>query len=168
MIEATFAPTLRPALDWLQLVERRSGQRAALMRNIAGIMLDEVEENFARQGRPRWAELKVVSLKRGAGYRILQDTGRLAASITQAFDANVARVGTNVAYARIHQLGGRTKPHVIRARNARALGIPGIGARRSVQHPGSNIPARPYLVITAGGWEEISRAGEAYLRGLIA
>jgi len=94
-----------------------------------------------------------------------------------------ARVGTSVVYARIHEFGGTTRPHLIVAKNAKALGPfvrkgqggvlrlleavgPGtrtkagaftrrftrsaagrgiLGFAKSVQHPGSVIPARPYM-----------------------
>lgn len=174
----------QPVLDVFGQITRRMAGKPALMREVAGIMFDEVEENFAQQGRPRWVELKSVSLKRAgyqrdkkgrhalgrnrtAGYSILQDTGRLASSIVQAFDAHSATVGTNVVYARIHQFGGTTRPHTIRAKSARALAIPGIGFRKSVQHPGSHIPARPFLAISQSGEAKIIRAGEAFLRGVI-
>ena len=167
-------------------ITRRMGGKPALMREVAGIMLDEVEENFMQQGRPRWLDIKSVTLARAGytrtktgkqiflkrnskpGYSILQDTGRLAGSITKAFDATHASVGTNVVYAAIHQFGGQTKPHVIRAKNAKALALPGLGFRKSVNHPGSKIPARPFLTITAAGEAKIIRAGEAFLRSVIA
>lgn len=164
MIEAVW--TDDRALIRLDLVIRRSGARQALMRGIAGDMADAVEENFAQQGRPRWAELRSVGVSRGAGYRILQDSGRLAASITRSFDDSTARVGTNVVYARIHQFGGRTKAHVIRAKNKRALYTP-FGPRKKVNHPGSVIPARPFLSLTESDLQKIGRRGEAFLRSLI-
>lgn len=167
-----------------QIIRRSGGGTRGLMRDVAGIMLSEVEDNFAAQGRPRWLELKSVNLARAGyskskagkwafrkrnskpGYMILQDTGRLASSITQAFSADSASVGTNLVYAAIHQFGGRTKAHLIRAKNARALATP-YGPRKSVQHPGSVIPARPFLTISQAGEGKILRVGEAFLAGVI-
>ena len=51
-------------------------------------------------------------------------------------------------YARIHEYGGKTKPHQIVAKNAQALAFEWKGQLRffhSVNHPGSNIPERSYL-----------------------
>jgi len=84
-----------------------------LMKNIAGIMADAVEENFKQEGRPEWAKLKdsTIKLRTQKGYwpgKILQMRGELAASITSNYDESSALVGTNKAYARIHQLGGET------------------------------------------------------------
>lgn len=77
--------------------------------------------------------------------------------------------GLNVPYAAIHEFGGKTKAHVIEPLKAQILAWKGIGpalparsratgrlrkARggggfwifaRKVNHPGSNIPARPYV-----------------------
>lgn len=85
-----------------------------------------------------------------------------------------ASVGNNAAYARIHEFGGVTRPHIIRPKNARVLvwAIPGTVFKKGqltatgkmtkkgyrahgeqgnlnfameVHHPGSKIPARPFL-----------------------
>lgn len=65
-------------------------------------------------------------------------------------------VGTNVVYAKIHEYGGTTKPHRIEPRNAKALRFAtamSIKTKKAtryafvqyVNHPGSRIPARPWL-----------------------
>lgn len=83
--------------------------------------------------------------------------GTLRSSIRMQFDPArlTGRVGTDIVYAAIHEFGGVTRPHVIRVRNAiRADGKPGVlrfkvGGRwvyrKQVNHPGSRIPARPWL-----------------------
>jgi len=58
--------------------------------------------------------------------------------------------GGEVKYAAIHEYGGKTSPHPIEAKNVPRLVFfwkkKGIWMRiRKVNHPGSNIPARPYL-----------------------
>ncbi len=66
------------------------------------------------------------------------------------YEAGLKAGGPGVPYAAIHEFGGRTKPHRIVPRKAKVLSWRGkSGARRyaaSVAHPGSNIPARPYLL----------------------
>jgi len=102
-----------------------------LMKNIAGIMADSVEENFDKEGRPdKWTPLAKVTIKQRSkkGYwpgRILQVRGDLASSITSKYDNNSAVVGTNKIYAAIHQFGGDA------------------GRNKKVK-----IPARPYLKIS--------------------
>ena len=83
----------------------------------------------------------------------LRDTGTLAKSIrVTAVNARGVTVGSDRKYAAIHQLGGKTPAHVIRPRpGKKALKIPGIGFRTKVNHPGSKIPARPYLPFTKAG-----------------
>ncbi|MDR0402031.1 MAG: phage virion morphogenesis protein, partial [Treponema sp.] len=53
-------------------------------------------------------------------------------------------VGSNMVYSRIHQEGGKTGAHIIKPRHKKALAFKGI-VRRLVKHPGSDIPARPFL-----------------------
>lgn len=138
---------------------RASASAAPLMRRVANVMLDAVEENFAQEGRPAWAGIK----RKG---KILQDTGRLAASIVTAHDDTTAAVGTNVVYARIHNNGGTTKAHMIRPKNKRALAFGGRVVKQ-VNHPGSKIPARPFLKLTQDDEREIEFTAENYLRSLI-
>jgi phage gpG-like protein len=56
---------------------------------------------------------------------------------------------SSVPYAGIHEFGGRTSPHVIRATKAdllRFIGRDGtVQFRKQVNHPGSNIPERSYM-----------------------
>jgi phage virion morphogenesis protein len=142
------------------------GNTRPLMRSVAGIMLRAVEDNFEQEGRPKWKDLlpstKLGRYKEGTWPgKILQRSGSLAASIQQAFDSNSAIVGTNKAYGAIHQFGGKTEPHVIKARNKRALSFAGIVVT-SVNHPGSDIPARPYLRLTPADYRDIMIAAREH------
>ncbi len=74
----------------------------------------------------------------------LRKSGTLAKSIRVLASANAATIVSDRAYAAIHQLGGKTKAHVIRPRNGQALKTP-YGVFKKVNHPGSKIPARPYM-----------------------
>lgn len=175
----------------LQRIGALDGGAPALMLQARGILRDAVEANFAAQGRPKWAALKPASLaskyqtqrttkkgnpRRNAGERfakavaqnkILQSSGRLASSIQAQSDANSAVVGTNLVYAAIHQFGGKTGPHQIRPLNKKALAFGGI-VRKVVNHPGSKIPARPFLQLTSSDLTKLERAADNYLRGLLA
>lgn len=84
----------------------------------------------------------------------LRDTGTLAKSIRLiAASPGEAIVGSDRKYASIHQLGGTTPPTIIRPRFKKALAWPGMqgGPYAKVKHPGSKIPARPYLPFYATG-----------------
>ena len=76
-------------------------------------------------------------------------SGQLAASITSRAGDDFARIGSNKKYAAIQHLGGQTLAHTIRPKKKKALAFGGI-VRKSVNHPGSNIPARPYLPMARG------------------
>lgn len=94
----------------------------------------------------------VWAVKKDGTPSTLQDSTRLRNSITvRAVSENTVSIGSDASYARIHQLGGKTRPHVIRPVRVKALRIPGLGIFRMVRHPGSDIPARPYLPFDANG-----------------
>ncbi|MEX3688867.1 phage virion morphogenesis protein [Paraburkholderia sp. BR14263] len=173
----------------LNRLVRAMADATPVMNEISGIMADAVEENFTQQGRPKWlglapstlAERVGRDLKPGRGkfksgawsiqlgqrvarsLKILQRSGRLASSIVQAFDATSAQVGTNLVYAAIQNFGGQTRPHTIAPKNAKALHFGGIFAKK-VNHPGSKIPARPFLTISDSDGVQIESVVANYLR----
>ncbi|MBE7709146.1 MAG: phage virion morphogenesis protein [Cyanobacteria bacterium SIG32] len=125
---------------------RRGENLRPLMKNIAGIFAYSTEENFANEGRPdKWLDLseKTKKQRKKSGHwpgQILQVEGRLAASITTAYDNESAVIGSNLDYAAIHQLGGQA------------------GKNKSV-----SIPARPYLKLTTDDMEDIIGCIDKYL-----
>jgi phage virion morphogenesis protein len=162
----------RPVIEALRRAAGEMRNTVALMRSVSATMLHAVEENFAQEGRPKWVDLhpgtKLGRAKAGTWPgKILQRSGGLASSITQRWSVSEAVVGSNKVYAAIHQFGGRTKPHVIRARNKRALSFGGIVVRQ-VNHPGSNIPARPFLRLTPRDLRDIVEDAQAFHARAIA
>lgn len=122
--------TLKTATPALEKLARKLADKTPVHRMVAGTMADKVEENFARRGRPKWMELAPATIakrrKRGTWPgQILQESGQLAASVAPRATARSATVGTNLAYAAIHQFGGQA------------------GRNRAV-----TIPARPFLSLT--------------------
>ncbi|UXC35151.1 phage virion morphogenesis protein [Cupriavidus gilardii] len=163
-----------------------------LMRAIAGILADAVEENFEQQGRPQWLGLAPATKKRRGDGKILQDSGRLASSIVARADADSAVVGTNVRYAAIHQFGGEITRAAhsgwVRLRtdargNLMRQGGHGRTARlavfakdshkraRKVQYTSdgwkTKIPARPFLALTQSDADSIERTVSDYLANLL-
>lgn len=131
----------------------------------------EVPRNFARQSSPdgeKWKPLSAqtkkarrgrhrrakavfegtgVKTKRFSG-KILQDTGRLKASITYEIRGNAVAVGTNVAYAARHQFG-----------------FQGVrGAKGGFARGKAPTPARPFLFDKNGN---LSENGEKEIAALI-
>jgi len=109
---------------------------APLMGALAEDMHAAVMDNFDAQGRPAWMGLApgTIAARTKRGHwpgKILTETGRLRASMQADSGMTWSRVGTNEPYARIHQLGGKTRPHVIKPRNKRALAFGGRVVKRS-------------------------------------
>lgn len=157
----------------LTRLEKAAVNASPVMAAIAGVMHDAVMENFEREGRPKWLGLKPATLeqKRKLGYSdkplIRRGGGQsLYSSITVQSDASSATVGTNIKYAAIHQFGGQTRPHVILPRNKRALAFGGRVVKK-VNHPGSRIPARPFLALAHEDEEKIVGKVSAYLKSVI-
>jgi phage virion morphogenesis protein len=125
-------------LKALKRLSEKTQNLRPVMRNIAGIMMDSVEENFEQEGRPKWKDLSEVTkkLRRKEGKwpgKILQKSqAGLAPSISSDYGDDFAIVGTNKVYASIHQFGGPA------------------GRGKKV-----NIPARPYLTLGDDAIEEI-------------
>lgn len=130
----------------LELAERGENLRP-LMKNIAGILASSTEDNFREEGRPdKWVDLAESTKKKRAKQRkwpgqILQVEGKLAASVNTQYDDDSAVIGSNLDYARIHQLGGAA------------------GKGKKV-----NIPARPYLKLTDNDIQEILHETQKYLK----
>lgn len=171
MIEARLE--YKPVLNALRQAAGQMQDRRPLMRSVAGVMFRAVEDNFEQEGRPKWKDLhpgtKLARHLQGTwpGKILQRSAGGLAASIVQDFDSNRAVVGSNKVYAAIQNFGGKTRPHVIKARTKRALSFGGIVVR-SVNHPGSNIPARPFLRLAPGDLREIMSAGRLHYAKALA
>lgn len=120
---------VRAALDRLI---RSADDLTPAMRAISETLADSAERAFDEQRDPasgtRWAPLSPVTLgrRRGGAGRILQDTGRLAASITANHGRDYAEAGTNVIYGATQFFGARKGQ---------------FGPRT----PWGDIPARPFL-----------------------
>ena len=138
--------TITPALNALAA---KLGNLSPLMKDIAGIMEAGVEDNFDRQGIPAWDALSPVTIKRREKQgkwpgKMLQVTGQLASSVTSDFDAGSAVVGTNDVRAKTLHFGA----------NKGAFGK----TKRGAPIPWGNIPARPFMALSAGAIGDITRA----------
>jgi len=142
-------------------IRGRIATKRPFMQSVAGIMLNAVKTNFQAGGRPPWKPSKRVQEKGG---QTLIRSGMLLRSLQSRATEDKALVGTNMPYAAIHQFGGKTKAHVIQARRARALFWPGAKHPvKSVNHPGSTIPPRPFLALTDADKQDILAAAKTYL-----
>lgn len=151
----------KDVLALLEQVAQGIRYNAPLMRTIAGTMQSAVDQNFASGGRPKW-----LGVKSRPGGAPLIDSGTLRNSIHASWDNDEAQVGTNLKYAAIHQFGGKTKSHKIKPVMKKALAFGGI-VRKEVNHPGSSIPARPFLLLTPQDEADILEDVQAYFQNLI-
>lgn len=137
----------KEVLTRLQELASRGENLRPLMKNIAGIMATATEDNSKNEGRPdKWVDLSETTKKQRQKIgkypgQILQVSGQLASSVSTAYDDNSALIGSNLAYAAIHQLGGQT------------------GKNKK-----TTIPARPYLKLTDDNFEEILTETEKFLK----
>ena len=133
-------------------LNRRSTDMTGLMRRITGHMADAAEDSFARQRSPDnvpWVDLSrfTKASRKKTGHwpgAKLQVSGLLAASVTaqtaRTWGRDFAQIGSNVPYARIHQLGGKA------GRNHKVT-----------------IPARPFLGLSSEAKQAIKADTIAWL-----
>lgn len=93
---------------------------------------------------------KWVKTRKLNGQVLNRITGRLARSIGNKVTAGANWVlasvfsSGDVKYAGIHEFGGKTAPHLIVPKKAKALAFGG-GFFAKVNHPGSKMPERSFL-----------------------
>ena len=129
--------------------------RSPLMKKLSIVILNGITDNFIHGGRPAWLPV-------ARGGKPLTLSGKLQESFSEFNTADIAGAGTNKVYAGIHNFGGKTRPHIIRPKNKKALRFGGRYAKK-VNHPGSKIPAREFLKITDSEWDEIHHHVDEHL-----
>lgn len=119
----------------------KASQTRGLMENIAGILETSAVQRFEEQRGPNGEPWEKSQAARDRGGLTLVDNAILMGSITSRASDAEAEVGSNVVYARIHQLGGRA------------------GRGHSME-----LPARPYLGVGEGDGAAISDAMHDHFR----
>jgi phage virion morphogenesis protein len=139
----------------LRELSSRLSNMSPIMRAIGDRVVEQTKRRFEAGGPApdgaAWLPPKSPNPKR---VRTLTVTGHLRDSIRPQVDGRRVVIGTNKVYAAIHQLGGKTAASVIVPRRKLALKTP-YGLFKKVNHPGSVIPARPFLGVSAANSEEI-------------
>lgn len=121
---------------------------AAVRRELARQTQEEIARTFRERRSPDGSAWKPVRNKRGAP---LVESGALRGGFDVEVSANGVRVRNDVAYANVHQRGGRIRRRIRAKKNRR------FGARATV------IPARPMVPTSRWG-----PAPEQRLRALFA
>ena len=167
---------LRAAID---LITGAALKPRPLMRSIGAILAESSQARFATRIAPdgkQWVPRKPIFFIKGRGedasietatHPLLNKTGSLRDSIVwqETSDGGV-EISSSLPYARIHQQGGKTKPHVIRPRLKKVLRFANGGTiyfAKGVNHPGSDIPARPYLGLSSSDQDKVLDRAEEYL-----
>lgn len=149
----------------IEMMKDRSIHMKPVLAAVGNLAVKSVKQNFREGGRPeRW-----IPSNKPKG-KTLVGTGALQRQIHYQVDSNemgVTIMTGRQKYAAIHHFGGTTKPHVIRAKNARAIPL-NIGGmlifRKSVNHPGSKIPARPYMLLQD---EDVKNIKDMFMKFII-
>jgi len=89
----------------LQLLHEKTGNLTPAMRDISMLLESQSRLTFATETDPTGVPWLSSKRKMKWGGKTLTKSGRLAWSIRGAYGKNWAEVGTNVIYARTHQLG---------------------------------------------------------------
>lgn len=172
----------------LRAMRSRGSNLKQLQGDIAGIMKDEVEANFAAGGRdPEWPESERV--KKHGGQTMI-DSSQLVNSIQEFVTGNASGVFTNKVYAAIHNFGGpiTRKPYSSTTRlrtdakgNLLRQGDEGLKANLAIFAKAShkrtrdyfrfsmghtfNMPQREFMKVSAGGIGQIEIAAAAFISG---
>ena len=148
-IEVTYDSQFSKILEALEKasmpdIEAIAGFMGGELHDISNTAFQKREDPVTGEG---WADLKYPY--KGDKKSTLRRGGILFVSRNWITEGGKVIYGSNMEYARIHQEGGKTKAHEIKARNGKALSFAGRDGkqvtRKSVKHPGSEIPARPYM-----------------------
>lgn len=151
----------KPVQQALADAAQKMRDLSPVMKLIGEYMLKSTEMRFRNQGPAPdgtpWAPLKASTLARKKHHKILTESGHLRGSIRyQLFGLSSVAIGTNRVYAAIHQFGGKTPARTILPVRKKALFWPGAAYPvKSVRHPGSVIPSRPFLGVSAKDSEQI-------------
>ena len=136
------------SLNWggfdkaLSKAGHKLGDTQALMESVGEALVSDTKKRFDAKKDPEGTPWKPSRRALEKGDKTLTNSGRLRRSIDYAATSDKVMVGSNLAYARIHQLGGKTgKGHKV------------------------DMPARPYLGVSKEDMEEVRETMADFLAG---
>jgi phage gpG-like protein len=140
-IEFNISGTEKLKQSAVKFKKAREGVRDAiyqLMLDYGNLSKATIQKDFLSGPNPEKLKVRSNRLRSSIRFQV-QSSGDKFALI----------MGTDVPYAAIHEFGGITKPHEIRPKRKGFLAFQKGGewrfTRKAIQHPGSKIPARPFL-----------------------
>ena len=118
------------------------GDTQALMESVGEALRSGTIERFEAEEDPQGKKWKPSARAMGGGGKTLDKESHLKDSIDYAATSDKVMVGSNLPYARIHQLGGKTgKGHKV------------------------DMPARPYLGVSEEDMDEVRETMADFLAG---
>jgi phage gpG-like protein len=151
-------------LAMLNTMQAKTNEAFQLRANVSMRMRVAVLKNFEASGRPSWTPRRTSQ-----PWKLLWHTGNLVGSFHDRVQGESAEVYTQTVYAAIHQFGGKIAPRVIKPRNAKALRFTIGGTTifaKSVNWPGANVPARPFMSMIPAEEDEIAAMIFDYVEGI--
>ncbi|MEM7529383.1 MAG: phage virion morphogenesis protein [Pseudomonadota bacterium] len=149
------------ALAAIDRIEGGAQETLPLMDAIGVVLVDGTIRRFQAGIGPDGVPWKPSFRAQLSGGQTLIDSTRLLSSITHQAEPREVRVGTNVPYALIHQLGGEIRPV-----NAQALRFQ-LADGTFVTVGKVTIPARPFLGIDQEDREEIEDQVRLFIEDIV-
>lgn len=138
---------------------QKLGNTQALMESIGDALVSGTLKRFDAEEDPQGRKWEPSGRASEEGGQTLTNIGRLRDSIDRVATPDKVMVGSNLAYARIHQEGG-----IITPRNAKKLVFTGRGGKK-VAVDKVTIPARPYLGVSEDDMDDVKAAMTKFLAG---
>lgn len=138
---------------------QKLGNTQALMESIGDALVSGTLKRFDAEEDPQGRKWEPSGRASEEGGQTLTSKGRLRDSIDRVATPDKVMVGSNLAYARIHQEGG-----IITPKNAKKLVFTGRGGKK-VAVDKVTIPARPYLGVSEDDMDDVKAAMTNFLAG---
>lgn len=135
------------------------GNTQALMESVGEALVSGTKKRFDEKKDPEGTPWKPSRRALEKGGKTLMHSGRLRRSIDYAATSDKVMVGSNLAYARIHQKGGEITP-----KKAKKLVFKDSDGK-TVAVDAVTIPARPYLGVSKEDMEEVKSTMADFLAG---
>lgn len=138
---------------------QKLGNTQALMESIGDALVSGTLKRFDAEEDPQGRKWEPSGRAAEEGGQTLTNIGRLRDSIDRVATPDKVMVGSNLAYARIHQEGGAITP-----KTAKKLVFTGRGGKK-VAVDKVTIPARPYLGVSEDDMDDVKAAMTNFLAG---
>ena len=138
---------------------KKLSNKKLLMESIGETLVSGTMKRFVQEKDPEGKSWKKSARAQEEAGQTLSDTGMLRKSVNYAATEDKVTVGTNLKYARIHQLGGTIKP-----KKGKSLKFKGRDGK-DVFVKKVDIPARPYIGVSAEDLKEVQETIMEFISG---